>query len=383
MESIYLDHAAATPIRPEVREAMDALDDRLTGNPSSLHAWGRRARRTLEEARERVAHSLDTSPSTIRFVRGGTESVNLAILGRAAWARSSSLPRPRFLYSTVEHSAVRESMCAAARGGVHVDGVPVSPDGEISLPDAGELQNTGTQLVSVQWVNQETGLILPVERLAEVCREAGVPIHVDGVQAVGKIPMSLRRTPVSLLSVSGHKLGGPRGVGILTLAEPSLIQPMLFGGGQEDGLRPGTEDVAGAVGLAVALERSVEGLGSETSRLRRLRDRLEERLRSRVEGLRVHAADGPRAPHISNLGFSGIPLDVLPSALDVEGIGVSAGSACRSGSATVSRVLGALYGEEAGDFAPIRISLGWPTTEQDVERAAEIIPIVVERARSG
>ncbi len=379
MNRIYLDHAAATPMRPEVRGVMTEAIERLVGNPSSAHAWGREARAALEQARERIAAVLGVDPGGVHFVRGGTESINLAILGRVDWSRSRGDPRPRLLRSSVEHPAVRDCMEAAACQGAVVDEIPVSPNGELEIPVERELRQAGAALVSVQWVNQETGMILPIPRVAELCREAGVPLHVDGVQAAGKIPLRLDRVPLSFLSLSSHKLGGPRSTGALVIADGTQIQPRLFGGGQERGLRPGTEDLPGALGLATALEMSVDSLGAEGERIAELRDRLEAALVQKLPRLRVHGTESPRAPHILSVGAPGIPRDLLIGALDLAGIGASAGSACRSGAVGVSHVLRALYGSDAEGIAPLRLSLGWSTTPEEVDQAADRIPPIVER----
>jgi len=379
---VYLDHAAATPMRPEVREALAAVLDGVPGNPSSTHVWGREARRTLEDARSRIAHGLAVQPEHVFFVRGGTESNNLAILGRADQARAEGR-KLLMVRSTVEHSAVRESMGNATSSGGAECTVALRPDGSMGLSELSRLLDRDPILVSVMWVNHETGIILPVERVGELCRQAGVPFHVDGVQAAGRIGVEPGRLPIDLLSVSAHKLGGPRGTGVLVVRDRSLLSPRLFGGGQEAGLRPGTEDVAGAVGMAVALETALDGLPAEAERLAGLRHRLESGLVSRIPGLRVHGVDAARAPHILNVGVPGLPRDVLPGALDLEGVAVSAGSACRSGSTTVSPVLEALYGpDEAGEVAPLRLSVGWPSTPEDVDRALQVIPGAVERIRS-
>ncbi len=375
---VYLDHAATTPMRPEVAAAIADVTDAPYGNPSSNHGWGRAARAALDEARERVARALRTEPRSVRFVRGGTESINLAILGRVEWALSTGHARPRLLRSSLEHSAVRESMTAAEARGCSVRVIDVSPAADLSLPGGKAAALEGVTLVSVQWVNQETGLRLPVEALAEACAEADVPLHVDAVQAGGKLPIDLSASPISALSLSGHKLGGPPSSGLLVLAEGVELHPRLFGGGQEAGLRPGTEDVAGAVGLATALELSVKELDGETARLEALRERLETGLLGQLPGLRIHGTEGPRGPHILNVGVPGVLPDLLPAALDLAGIAASPGSACRSGAVTVSPVLRALYGDEARRSAPLRLSLGWPTTPREVERAIATVPSVVK-----
>ncbi len=378
MEMVYLDHAATTPMRPEVARAIRRATDAPYGNPSSSHGWGRSARAALEDARERAASALGTKPGHVLFVRGGTESINLAILGRVEWALSTGLSRPRLLCSSLEHSAVRASMAAAAARGSSVRVIEVAPTGELTLPGGKATALKDAKLVSVQWLNQETGLRLPVEALAEACADAGVPLHVDAVQAGGKLPIDLSATPISALSLSGHKLGGPASTGLLVLAGGVELHPRLFGGGQEAGLRPGTEDVAGAVGLATALELSVGGLVAEACRLEALRERLESGLLSRLPGLHIHGAEGPRGPHILNVGVPGVAPDILHAALDLAGIAASPGSACRSGAVTVSPVLTALYGDEATERAPLRLSLGWSTTAGEVERGIEAVSTVIE-----
>jgi cysteine desulfurase len=381
VELAYLDHAAATPMRPEVRREVLAVLDRAPGNPSSVHRAGRMAREILEAARRRIGEVLGLPHETVYFVRGGTESDNLAILGRAARVRAEG-KTPVLARSAVEHSAVRGAVDGAVREGGRAVVLPVSPDGGLDPAALAGILDEGPDLVSLIWVNHETGSILPVPRVVEACRESGVPVHVDGVQAPGRIPLDPGVLAADLLTLSAHKLGGPRSTAILVVRDPTLLSPRLFGGGQEGGNRPGTEDVAGAHGMAVALEAAAGEQPEEARRLGELRDRLENGLRGRIEGLVVHGAEGPRAPHISNVGVPGLPRDLLPRALDLEGVAVSAGSACRSGATDVSPVLAAYYGEDAARArAPLRLSLGWTTREEEIERALERIPVVVARAR--
>lgn len=382
MTAIYLDHAAATPLRPEVRAAMEPILWGGAANPSSLHRWGRRASAALEEARAQVAASVGVAPGEVYFVRGGTESANLAVLGRAEWARGRGL-RPRVALSSVEHRAVLET----ARGVAGMGGEPLSfaVDGG-GRPDPAELERvlaTRPALLSLLMVNNETGTLHPVEAVGARCREEGVVFHVDGAQAPGRAPLDLSRLPIDLLSLSGHKVGGPPGTGVLVVRKGVELGPRLFGGGQERGLRPGTEDVAGAVGMATALARAVEELPVEAPRLASLRDALETRLRERIPEMRVHGAEGPRAPHILNVGFPGVEPGLLLPALDREGVAASQGSACSSGTGRPSHVLEAMLGPlEAGSAAPLRLSLGWPTTREEVEEAAGRIATVVLRLRA-
>ncbi len=380
VNTIYLDHAATTPLRPEVVEAMAPFARGLVGNPSAVHRWGRAARSAIENARERSATALGVRPDEVRFVHGGTESVNLAVQGRYGWLRERGETGAVFLRSALEHSAVRESMDSLEAWGARVEHFSVDVTGRADLPSRHELTHREVALVSCQWVNPETGIVLPVPELADECEAAGVPLHVDAVQAVGRLPLQLEALPTPLLSLSGHKLGGPKGTGVLVVRGVEL-RPVLFGGGQEGGLRPGTEDVAGAVGVACAIELSVERRQEEARRVAALRDRLEAGLLASVPGARVHGGAAPRAPHVLGLGIPGLPRDVLPGALDLEGIGASAGSACVSGSTAVSPTLRALYGDDAVGYAPLRLSLGWTTTEDEILDAVRRIPPVVARIR--
>ncbi len=382
MERIYLDHAAATPLRPEVVTVMDEACRRFPGNPSSLHRWGREARSALEDARAKTAAAIGVEAGTVHFVRGGTESINLAILGRVDRVRALGASTPVLVRSALEHPAVREAMEAAENTGCVVQELPVSPEGDVDFPRSLSTVSQLPALVSVQWVNQETGMVLAIARVAERCLELGVPLHVDAVQAAGRIDVRVDRVPVAFLSISGHKLGGPRSTGVLVASEDAQIDPRIFGGGQEGGLRPGTVDVAGAVGFARALEISVERLDEESARLSRLRSKLEAGLLGALPGLRVHASEARRAPHILSIGVDDLARDLLPAALDLAGIGVSAGSACRSGSLGVSPVMRALYGDIAGRIAPVRLSLGWSSTEKDVDEAIRRIPPVIESMRN-
>lgn len=394
MDRIYLDHAATTPLHPRVEEAMAEIRAVPRGNPASPHQRGREARAHLEKAREQVADLLAAEPAEVFFVRGGTESDNLAIQGRVlaqldrpATDVGARSPTIRLAHSALEHSAVREAAAACeARFGARVEILPVSPGGGVDMEALQRAldpaHGSAPAVVSVQLVNGETGLILEVDEVIRRCREAGVVVHVDAVQGVGRVPVpgiGPRSHRPHLLSLSAHKLGGPGGAGVLLRETGVELAPLLLGGGQEGGIRPGTVDVEAAVGTAEALGLALESQGGEGARLGRLRDRLEARLRDGVPGLRVHGAEGRRAPHILNVGIPGLPRDLLPGALDLEGIAASAGSACRSGATSVSPTLQALYGEEASRVAPLRISTGWSTTEQEMAIAGDRILEVLGR----
>ncbi len=370
---LYLDHAATTPLRPEARAAMEPFLSDHFANPSSSHAPGRAARAALEEARERVAGLLGASADEVVFTGGGTEADNLAVLGRwRAGGRGVAL-------SGVEHSAVRASAAQAAREGASTCTVAVDEDGRLDVAALEEALEEPLSVVSVMWGNNEVGALQPVERVAALCRERGVVFHTDAVQAVGHVPVSVSDVPVDLLALTAHKFGGPRGTGVLFIRRGVELEPVLHGGGQEGGLRPGTSNVAGAVGLAAALERASAELAHEAVRLRGLRDVLESRIAARVPGVSVNAAGTERLPHITSLAVSAAAADVLMASLDLAGVAALAGSACHSGSAAPSHVLVAMG---RNPEAVVRLSLGWTTTERDVERAIGIVADAMERART-
>jgi cysteine desulfurase len=380
MNPIYLDHAATTPVREEVRLAMAPFLEGVFGNPSSLHRWGREASAALEGARADCAGALGARASEIHFVRGGTESDNLAVLGRARWLRAQG-ETPTVVVTAVEHHAVLEAARhATARGAGRLTTLAVLPDGTVDLDALADTLAPGPSLLSMMWVNNETGMELPVADAAGRVAEAGATMHTDAVQAVGKRPVRVDEVPVDLLTLTGHKIYGPKGTGLLFVRAGTPLSALLHGGGQERGLRPGTEDVAGAVGLACALRLSIEEREAESARLASLRDELEAALGGRVAGLRVNAGAARRAPHVSSVAVPGVDGRALLMALDLEGIAVSGGSACASGAQRSSHVIAALYGE--GDAnATVRFSLGLSTSRADVERAADVTAGVIERLR--
>jgi cysteine desulfurase len=382
MEPVYLDYAATTPLRDEVRAAMEPFHSECFGNPSSVHRWGREASAALEDARARTAAALGARAHEIRFVRGGTESDNLAIFG-ATRALCAGNGRPRLLVSAVEHRAVLEAAeSAEALGLAELTILDVSPEGGLDWDAVRAGLSSGRAVVSAMWVNNETGMVLPIPELATLAKEAGATIHTDASQAVGKVPVDVSRVPVDLLTATGHKVYGPKGTGVLFVRRGTPLAPLLFGGGQERGVRPGTEDVAGAVGLATAIELAVNGLQAEATRLCALRDRFETRLRDEVGGIRVNAGGALRAPHVSSIGFEGAgDAQSLLIALDLEGVAASGGSACATGSGKGSHVMVALYGSD-DDCANIRFSLGRGTSDQDVDRVVAVVAGILRRIRA-
>lgn len=375
---IYLDHAATTAMREEVREAMRPYESERFGNPSSAHRWGRQARGALEEARERIASVLGARRSEICFTGGGTEADNLAVLG--AWRRQGGTGR-WVACSAIEHSAVRGAVERAAAEGACTQYLGVDQHGVVDLGGVAEALRLPTVLVAVMWVNNEVGTVQPVERIAALCRESGVLFHTDAVQAFGRTPVRVDRVPCDTLALSAHKVGGPKGIGCIFTRSGVALEPLTRGGGQEQGLRPGTQNVAAAVGFARAAELAVAELDAECARLRALRDALEGALRRECEDLIVNGAGAERAPHVINVSVPGVDPEALVVGLDLEGVAASAGSACHSGSAERSHVLTAM-GRARDDEAAARLSLGHDTTEADVRAAAERFGRVVRRLRA-
>jgi cysteine desulfurase len=377
MDGIYLDHAATTPVRPEVREAMLPLLDSCYGNASSVHRWGREAKVRLEESRARIANLIGASPMEIVFTRGGTEADNLAIFGRSRLVRGGGV-----VCSAIEHRAVLQAARAAEEEGNPLHILPVDARGVVSLEALEEFLSPSLAVASVMWANNEVGSIQPIERMAERCAEEAVVFHSDAVQAFGKLRVRVDEVPIGMLSMSAHKIGGPKGVGALYVRKGIRLQPMVHGGGHERGMRAGTEDVAGAVGFATAAELAVRDREKEMSRLAGLRDRLQALLLERVPDLVVNAAGGERLPTILNVSIPGANSELMLVMLDMEGLAVSSGSACSSGGVSPSHVLTTmgLSAEVAGPS--VRISLGRETQESDIERAAEIFPPVMERLRA-
>ncbi len=380
MEAIYLDHAATTPVRPEVREALRTALEELPGNPSSPHRWGRAARTKLEEARERLAGVLGAARREVVFTAGGTVSDNLAVLGRWRAARRRG-PAGPIVHSAVEHKAVIGAAEQAVREGASRLILAVDDDARVLLEAVDEALRTDPAVVSVMWGNNEVGTLQPVAELAARCREAGAVFHTDAVQALGKVPVRVDQAPVDLLTVTAHKLGGPKGTGALYVRNDTPLEPLFHGGGQERTLHPGTENVAGAVAFALAAELAEREREAESTRLAGLRDRLESMLLETVAGLDVLAADAPRLPHILTVSLPGVDQEALLVSLDLEGVAASSGSACQSGTVEPSHVLVAM-GRGAPDEASIRFSLGRTTAPAHVPEAAARFARVVDRVRA-
>ena len=378
-DPIYLDHSATTPVRPEVFDAMRPFYGARFGNPSSTHRWGREARAALDEARERVARCLGAHPDEICFTSGGTESDNLAVLG--AWRWACERGKTAVVTTPVEHKAVLEAVHTAAHEGADERLLAMTSDGVVDRASFDAMVRDDVAVASVMWVNNEIGSIQPVPELAERARARGVVFHTDAVQAFGKVAIDAATVPFDILSISGHKIGAPKGCGALFIRRGTSIEPLFHGGSQDRGRRPGTENVAFAVGLATAAEIAIAERETEAARLSALRDRLQAMLVARVPGLVVHAARAPRAPHILNVSVPGTDSESMLIALDLHGIACSGGSACQSGSNSPSYVLTAIGVEPALAAAAVRMSLGVLTDDAAVERVAEAFPRLAAKAR--
>jgi cysteine desulfurase len=379
--AVYLDHAATTPVRPEVLEAMlPYLTEQAFGNPSSAHRFGRAARGGIEQARREIAKGLGAEPNQVIFTSGGTEADNLSVLGGALASRERG-GRMGVAVSATEHKAV----LAAAHAVCHLGGtetiLPVGPAGRLDLDALDAALAQRPAVVSVMWVNNEVGTVQPVREIAERCHAAGVTFHTDAVQAFGKLPVSIHDLPCTLLTISGHKIGAPKGIGALIVRDRQAVEAIIHGGGQQYGLRPGTENVAGAVALGRAVQLAAEEQAAEAERLRGLRDQLAARLLAAVPDLVVNGEAGERAPHVLNVSVAGADSEALLMHLDLAGVAASSGSACSTGAVEPSHVLTAMGMPRDLALGAIRFSLGHGSTPADVERVIEVMPAVVTKVR--
>ena len=381
MEAVYLDHAATTPVRPEARDAMLPYLGETFGNPSSAHRFGRAARGGLEQARRQLAQALGAEPMQVFFTSGGTEADNLAVVGAAIAARARGAAM-RAAVSAIEHKAVLGAAHMVHHLGGAEEALPVSGTGVVDLDAVGDALARRPAVVSVMWVNNETGVIQPIAEIGRRCREAGVLFHTDAVQALGNLPVRFGELPCDLLTVSAHKIGGPKGVGALLVRDRRAIEPLIRGGGQQGGLRPGTENIAGAVGFGRAAELAAAEQPEHASRLAGMRDRLRERLAAAVPDLMVTAEGAERAPHVLNLCVPGADSEALLMHLDLGGVAASSGSACNTGAVEPSHVLVAMGVPRNLALGAIRFSLGRETTDADLERVAEVFPRVVAKVRA-
>lgn len=379
MRKVYLDYAATTPLDPQVKQAMEPFLKEVFGNPSSLHQWGRRARLAIDEAREIVARALGCDPAEICFTSSGTEACNLAIIGTALKAPPN---RRHLLVSAVEHHAVLNAAEWLRPFGFEVEQIPVDSFGQVDPDEVRRRIRPDTWLVAVMHANNEIGTLQPVEAIGAICRERGVLFHVDAVQTFGLLCVQVDELGCDLLSVSAHKLYGPKGVGALYIRAGTPLQPLIVGGGQERERRAGTEHVAGIVGFAKAVEIALERREEEALRLTALRDAFVQQVQQRVPDAILTGHPTQRLPGNAHFRFVDVPSDSLLIALDRAGIGASSGAACSAGSLEPSHVLLALGWDEEAAQQGIRFTLGRHTTPDDLEYVVEVLAEEVARIRA-
>lgn len=373
---IYMDYSATTPVDPEVLEAMMPYLSSVHGNPSSLHAFGRRARIAVENAREQVASLVGARPSEIVFTAGGTEADNMAVIGSALARRDKGR---HVITSRAEHHAVLHSAEALEHLGFDVTYVPCDSEGVVSASNVASSTNDSTVLISLMHVNNEIGSITPIEEIGALARSRGVIFHTDAVQSAGKLPLNVETMKVDLLSMSAHKLYGPKGIGALYIRQGITLTPLLYGGAQERGKRAGTENVAGIVGFGKAAELAIQRMNDDGERLTALRKWLWNRLRQEIPSIVLNGPPENRLPGHLSVSLPGISGDDLATCLDLEGIAVSTGSACSSGAIRVSHVLQAIGADRDSAIGAVRISMGRPTTQQEIEQLASSILSVMRR----
>jgi len=388
-EIIYLDNNATTPLDPAVIEEMLPFLTKYYGNPSSGYAFAARARKAVDLARERLAALLRCAPSEIVFTSGGTESNNAVIRSALAYSAVAAAKAGQFeprgkhvVASAVEHSAVLRPCQDLEKCDCAVTFLRVDRDGTVDLAELEAALRPETALVSIMWANNETGVLFPVEKIAEICRRKGVLFHTDAVQAVGKIPIRLRETAINFLSLSAHKFHGPKGVGALYVNGRTRFNSLIAGGGQENGHRGGTENVASIAGLGKAAELALRYVAEGKENVRSMRDRFEKAILESVSGTSVNGAGALRIPNTSSLSFEGIESSNALLLLDRHGICCSAGSACRTGSHEASHVLRAMNPNGDGARRSLRFSFGRFNTEAEIDRAIEIVPKVIEKLRA-
>jgi cysteine desulfurase len=376
--AIYLDYNATTPVDPRVLDAMLPYFRDGFGNASSIHSPGQYARAAVDAARESVARLMGAKPHEIVFTSGGTEADNLAVLGTIA---ASTKPRQHVITTAIEHHAVLNTCEALEKRGVDVTYVGVGWNGIVDPQDIGRALRPETLLISVMGANNETGAIQPVEEIGQIAAEAGVYFHCDAVQSAGKIPIDVDDLNVDLLSISAHKIYGPKGVGALYVRPGTLLEAQFFGGHHERDLRPGTENVAGIVGFGKAAELARVLREEDSARIAGLRDRLEDSILGAISSVRVNGDRERRVPNTTSLTFARAGGEALLIALDLQGIACSTGAACSSGAVEPSHVLTAMGLSNDEARSSLRFSIGRGTTSEEIDGAIEIIPRAVERIR--
>ena len=377
---IYLDHNATTPIHPQVVSTMTEVLQEHFGNASSVHAFGQTAKSYIDEARTSLAELLNARPQEIVFTSGGTESDNLALRGTA----ESLMPtnRRHIITSCIEHEAVLNTCQALGKQGWKISILPIDHSGVIDPTSLETAITNNTAMVSIMHANNEIGTIQPIDKLAAIAHNVGAVFHTDAVQSVGKVPLSVDDLNVDLLSLSAHKFGGPKGIGALWIRRGSKLVANMTGGRQERNRRPGTENVAGIVGLGVAARLATQNMLDNTTHIAQLRNRLETGILQHVTGTIVNGDRNKRVPNTTNISFDRIEAESLLIALDLEGIAISTGSACSSGTLEPSHVLRAMGFSPHRTQNSIRFSLGASNTDADIDRVVNVLPTVVDKLRN-
>lgn len=378
MKKVYFDNNATTALAPEVLEAMLPFYREEFGNPSSIHAFGRGVRVAIDEAREEVARLLGAEPGEVIFTSGGTEADNFAVKGVAYACQEYGR---HIITSTIEHPAVLNTCQYLEERGFRVTYLPVNGQGLVDPEDVRKAIDRGTILITVMHANNETGALQPIREIGEIAQERGICFHTDAVQSMGKLPFQVKELGANLLSLSAHKIHGPKGVGALYLKKGTQLHPLLHGGHHERGWRAGTENAAGIAGLGRACGLAAQGLPEEVQRLAVLRDRLEEGIQEKIRQVRLNGHPTQRLPNTLNCSFWGIEGESLMINLDLEGIAVSTGSACASGSINPSHVLLAMGIPEEICRSSLRFSLGRYNTVEEIDYTLEVLPRIVDRLR--
>ncbi len=377
MRRVYLDHNATTPLDPRVLEAMQPYLAECFGNASSMHYYGRQAKQALEASRALAAKIIGAQPDEIIFTSGGTESDNLALRGIAHQKGSGHI-----IASSVEHHAVLRTCNALAGAGFTVTFLPVDRRGVVDPDEVKRALRRDTILISVMLANNETGVIEPIPEIGLIARERGIPFHCDAVQAMGKIPVDVDSLHADLLSLSAHKIYGPKGMGALFVKKGMTLSPLITGGHHEKGLRAGTENIPAIVGFARALELAVDEADIYRTRVLQLRNKLESKLLTGMEGVALHSAGADRLPHTSCMGFAAVEAESILLHLDLKGIAASSGSACTTGEPEPSHVLTAMGVSPEIAQGTIRFSLGRQNTEEEIEYTGEMLIAAVNQLRA-
>jgi cysteine desulfurase len=377
MRNVYLDNNATTMVAPEVRDAMVPFFDELWGNPSSIHTFGGQVKKYMDRAREQVAALIGADASEIVFTSCGSESDNMAVRG----AVEALGGYPHVMTTRVEHPAVLTVCRYLAYKGCKLTELKVDSQGRLDLAELRNSIHSDANVVSIMWANNETGVIFPMDEIAQIVKETGAVLHTDAVQIVGKLPVNVKKTPVDMLSLSGHKLHTPKGVGALYVRKGTKVNPLILGGHQEGGKRAGTENVPYIVGLGRACDLAAEHMEEEMVRVKAMRDRLEEGILASCPDVRVNGDRENRLPNTLNVGFEFIEGEAILLMLDEVGIAASSGSACTSGSLEPSHVMRAMGIPFTAAHGSIRFSLSRYNTDEDISHTLEHVPRVVKRLR--